>query len=62
LSPEAFADGKINWEALKEALGEHLEDESGEVEHFGLFWPGKKKPEKLRQYHKGTLFQFMVRT
>lgn len=35
--PEAFADGKINWEALKQALGEFLEDESPEAEHFGLF-------------------------
>jgi len=25
--PEAFADGKINWVTLREALGEHLEDE-----------------------------------
>jgi hypothetical protein len=22
--PEAFADGKINWETLKQAFGEHL--------------------------------------
>ncbi len=35
--PEAFADGKINWEALREALGEYLEDEP--QEHFGLTRP-----------------------
>lgn len=54
--PEAFADGKINWEVLKEALGEHLEDESGEVEHFGFFWPGKKEARRIASIpSKGTL-------
>lgn len=43
IAPEAFADGKINWEALREALGEHLEEEGREAEHFGLFWPGKRE-------------------
>ena len=38
--PEAFADGKINWDTLREAIGEYLEDET--QEHFGLFWPGKR--------------------
>jgi len=56
IAPEAFADGKINWEVLKESLGEHLEDESGEVEHFGLFWPGKKEARKIASIpSKGTL-------
>lgn len=56
IAPEAFADGKINWEVLKEALGEHLEDVSGEVEHFGLFWPGKKEARKIASIpSKGTL-------
>ncbi|MGD0752949.1 MAG: hypothetical protein ABSA23_16270 [Anaerolineales bacterium] len=36
--PEAFADGKINWDALCDAIGENLEDET--QEHFGIFWPG----------------------
>jgi len=40
--PEAFADGKINWEALREILGEYLEDEDQPTERFGLFWPGKR--------------------
>ena len=54
--PEVFADGKINWEALKEVLGEYLEDESGEVEHFGLFWPGKKEARRIASIpSKGTL-------
>src|SRR3990172_1612734 len=54
--PEAFADGKVNWDALKEALGEHLEEESKEVEHFGLFWPGKREARRLSAMpSKGTL-------
>lgn len=52
--PEAFADGKINWDTLREALGEHLEDES--QEHFGLFWPGKREARRLAAMpSKGTL-------
>lgn len=47
LAPEAFADGKINWEVLKEALGENLEDESPNAEHFGLFWPGKREARRF---------------
>lgn len=56
IAPEAFADGKINWGALKEALGEYLEAESGEVENFGLFWPGKKVARKIASIpSRGTL-------
>jgi len=52
--PEAFADGKINWDTLREALGEHLEDET--QEHFGLFWPGKRDARRLAAMpSKGTL-------
>jgi adenine-specific DNA-methyltransferase len=47
IAPEAFADGKINWETLKTALGEHLEDEEQDAEHFGLFWPGKRAARRL---------------
>ena len=47
IAPEAFADGKINWETLREALGEHLEDEDRDAEHFGLFWPGKRDARRL---------------
>ena len=42
IAPEAFADGSINWETLHAALGDHLEDEGSDAEHFGLFWPGKR--------------------
>jgi adenine-specific DNA-methyltransferase len=45
--PEAIADGKVNWEALKEALGEHLEADDSNAEHFGLFWPGKREARRL---------------
>ncbi len=54
--PEAFADGKVNWEALREALGEYLEDEGAEAEHFGLSWPGKRQARRLAAMpSKGTL-------
>lgn len=45
--PEAFADGKVNWEVLQEALGERLEEEGQDAEHFGLFWPGKREARRL---------------
>ena len=52
--PEAFADGRINWDTLREALGETLEDET--KEHFGLFWPGKREARGLAAMpSKGTL-------
>lgn len=54
--PEAFADGEINWEVLKEALGDYLEDESSDTEHFGLSWPGKREARRLAAMpSKGTL-------
>ena len=56
LVPEAVADGKINWEILKEALGEYLEEEGAEVEHFGLNWAGKRQARRLASIpSKGTL-------
>lgn len=52
--PEAFADGKINWDVLRDALGEHLDDE--EIERFGLFWPGKREARRLASLpSNGTL-------
>ena len=54
--PEAFADGKINWETLREVLGNYLEDEEACEEHFGLFWPGKRQARRLAALPpKGTL-------
>ena len=56
LVPEAFADGQINWDTLKEVLGEHLEDEGDEAEPFGLFWPGKRQARRLAAVpSQGTL-------
>lgn len=53
--PEAFADGKINWDTLKEILGEELE-EGGCPEYFGLNWPGKREARKRAATpSKGTL-------
>ncbi len=53
--PEAFADGKINWDTLREALGEYLEEDDAK-EHFGLFWPGKREARRLAAMpSKGTL-------
>ncbi len=54
--PEAFADNKINWSTLKDALGGEPEDEEKPDEHFGLFWPGKREARKLASRpSKGTL-------
>lgn len=53
--PEAFADGKINWDTLREVLGEDLEDGARE-EFFGLTWPGKREARKRAAIpSRGTL-------
>jgi adenine-specific DNA-methyltransferase len=54
--PEAFADGRINWDVLREALGETVEPEGQDAEHFGLFWPGKREARRLAAIpSRGTL-------
>jgi adenine-specific DNA-methyltransferase len=54
--PEAFADGRVNWEALREALSEWTEPEGEGAEHFGLFWPGKREARRLAaKPSRGTL-------
>lgn len=45
--PEAFADNQINWESLKQALSENLEDDNSGAEHFGLNWPGKREAKRM---------------
>ncbi len=46
LAPEAFnADGRLDCDALKIALGEVVED--GATESFGLNWPGKRAARRL---------------
>ena len=37
LAPEAFLEGKIDFDKLKELLGEDISEDR---ERFGLFWPG----------------------
>ena len=47
IAPECFEDGKINFETLKENLGNFSQNEEDpELEHFGLFWPGKRDARK----------------
>ena len=58
--PEAFADGKINWETLREILDEDLE-EGGCPEYFGLNWPGKVRRQASCDPEPGTLCRFMAR-
>jgi len=56
IAPEAFADNQVNWEVLKEALGNYLEEDELDVEHFGLFWPGKREARRMASIpSKGTL-------
>lgn len=48
IAPECFEDGKLNFETLRQNLGDWTQDdEDGELEHFGLFWPGKKDARRL---------------
>lgn len=52
--PEAFADGKINFDTLRELLGDDVEEERDE--HFGLSWTGKREARRLAGLpSKGTL-------
>lgn len=52
--PEAFADGKINFDTLRQLLGDDVEDER--EEHFGLSWTGKREARRLAGLpSKGTL-------
>ena len=50
IAPEAFSDNQINWDVLKEALGENLE-EGVEMEQFGLLWPGKREGIRSASSH-----------
>ena len=54
--PEIWADGKINVEALTDALSDVIEDDEAAVEHYGLSWPGKRMARRLAtQAATGTL-------
>ncbi|MEJ7763249.1 MAG: hypothetical protein WKF80_10705, partial [Thermomicrobiales bacterium] len=55
LMPEAFTEGKIDFDALRRALGDAV-DASPESERFGLRWPGKAKLQQvINQPSVGTL-------
>lgn len=48
LAPECFEDGKINFETLRQNLGDWAQDEEDkDLEHFGLFWPGKRDARRI---------------
>jgi adenine-specific DNA-methyltransferase len=54
--PEAFADGHVNWDSLREALGNWLESDDAQAEHFGLTWPGKRDARRAAAaLSRGTL-------
>lgn len=57
IAPECFEDGKINFDTLKQNLGDWtVEDNREDVEHFGLFWPGKKEARRIASIPpEGTL-------
>ena len=46
LVPECFEDGKINFETLQQNLGGWTISDEDPLEHFGLFWPGKREARK----------------
>jgi adenine-specific DNA-methyltransferase len=47
LAPECFEDGKINFDTLCQNLGGWRQNEEDpELEHFGLFWPGKREARR----------------
>ena len=46
LFPDVFREGKIDFEALKAALGDHIEDKE---ERFNFTWHGKNKARKIAQ-------------
>src|SRR5690606_17436527 len=56
IAPECFEDGKINFQTLRENLGDWVQEEDQEIEHFGLSWPGKKEARKMASTpSQGTL-------
>jgi adenine-specific DNA-methyltransferase len=57
LAPESFEDGKINFETLRQNLGDWAQDdEDKDFEHFGLFWPGKRDARRIASIPpQGTL-------
>ena len=53
LFPEVFTEGKVDFVALKQKLGEHVDDRD---EHYSLTWNGKSRARKFAQtLSTGTL-------
>ena len=53
LFPEAFTEGKVDFDALRQVLGEYADDQ---VERYGLNWTGKGKARQIAQMpSSGTL-------
>ena len=51
--PEVFAEGHINFEALKQTLGDYLDDRE---ERYSLTWHGKSQARQIAQApSNGTL-------
>lgn len=46
LFPEAFTEGKVDFDALKEVLGEYID---GRDERYSFTWNGKSKARKIAQ-------------
>jgi len=46
LFPDVFNEGKVDFEALKAALGEHIEDKE---ERYNFTWHGKNKARQIAQ-------------
>lgn len=46
MAPEVFADGKVDFEKIKELLGDDISEDK---ERFGLFWPGKRRALRAAQ-------------
>ena len=46
LFPEVFTEGKIDFEVLKQVLGEHIETEN---ERYSFTWKGKSRARQIAQ-------------
>jgi adenine-specific DNA-methyltransferase len=53
LFPEVFTEGKVDFDALRQLLGDHIDDQA---ERYGLNWHGKGRARQLAQQpSSGTL-------
>ena len=56
ITPEAFKDNILDFNALYESLADFIEDDEFEIEHYDLNWPGKRDAKKILAIpSKGTL-------